>query len=199
MQAEPFLACLSIWRRAKTLLFTLGVRGAFHAWGRRSRIAPGAELVNPRLVIVGSGITIGHGAWLNAKDERGTGEPTLRIGDGTYIGRHVQINAWREVEIGSDVLIGDRVFISDADHDFADPCVPIRLQGDSFKGPVRLGDGCWIGIGAVILPNVRIGNNAVVAANAVVTRDVPPRSVVGGIPARVLKTTTPEELPCSTV
>jgi acetyltransferase-like isoleucine patch superfamily enzyme len=113
--------------------------------------------------------------------------PTLRIGDGSYIGRLVQINALRSVDIGENVLIADRVFISDADHIFGDTKVPIRLQGDSFIGDVTLRDGCWIGIGAVILPGVTIGRNAVVAANAVVTKDVLDCSVVGGVPAKLIK------------
>ena len=85
------------------------------------------------------------------------------------------------------MLIADRVFISDADHNFSDRETPIRLQGDSFLGAVTLRDGCWIGIGAVILPGVTVGRNAVVAANAVVTDDVPDHAVVGGIPARVIR------------
>lgn len=104
----------------------------------------------------------------------------LSIGDGAYIGRFVQINAWRSVTIGSNVLIADRVFISDADHNFADTSTPIRLQGDSFLGAVTLKDGRWIGIGAVILLGVTIGRNAVVAANAVGTQDVSDCAVAGG-------------------
>lgn len=173
--------------RALTLAFTLGVRRSFAAFGSGSRIGRGSRVIGAEFVCVADGVTIGDHAWLNAKDDRGDGAPTLRIGCGTYIGRLAQINAWRSVTIGRDVLIADRVFISDADHEFADPDVPIRLQGDSFKGVVTLNDGCWIGIGAVILPGVSIGANAVVAANAVVTRDVPARAVVGGIPAKRIK------------
>ncbi|QTN24261.1 acyltransferase [Rhizobacter sp. AJA081-3] len=173
--------------RALTVGHTLAARGKFAAWGPGSRLGRRARLVSPGLCEVGAGVTLGEQAWLNAKDDRGDGKPTLRIGDGTYIGRLAHINAWRSVTIGRHVLIADRVFISDADHDHADPTRPILLQGDSFGGPVTLGDGCWIGIGAVILPGVSVGRNAVVAANAVVTRDVPEHTVVGGIPAKVIK------------
>jgi acetyltransferase-like isoleucine patch superfamily enzyme len=165
---------------------TMVVRGSFAAWGRGSRIGRGARLVAPHLVHVGSGVMVGEGAWLNAKDDRGDGAPTLHIGDGTYIGRLVQINAWRNVTIGRQVMIADRVFISDADHKHEDSCRPIALQGDEFIGPVILQEGCWIGIGAVILPGVTVGRNAIVAANAVVTRSIPDRSVAGGIPARII-------------
>ena len=167
--------------------YTLGMRSSFAAWGSGSRLGRRAKLVGPHLVHVGSAVMLGEETWLNAKDDRRDGMPTLRIGDGTYIGRFTQINAWRSVTIGSNVLIADRVFISDADHQYADTDTPIRLQGDSFLGEVTLRDGCWIGIGAAILPGVTIGRNAVVAANAVVTHDVPDCAVVGGIPAKIIK------------
>jgi acetyltransferase-like isoleucine patch superfamily enzyme len=173
--------------RALTFLHTQAARGKFAAWGPGSRLGRGARLIGAEYVWVGDRVLLGECAWLNAKDDRGDGAATLSIGDGTYIGRFAQINAWRSVNIGRDVLIADRVFISDADHNFSDLETPIRLQGDSFRGAVTLRDGCWIGIGAVILPGVTIGRNAVVAANAVVTNDVPDHAIVGGIPAKGIK------------
>ena len=180
-------AALLLPDRVLTHAYTQCLRGSFAAWGAGSRLGRRAKLVGPQLVRVGSGVTLGEQTWLNAKDDRRDGQPTLDIGDGTYIGRFGQINAWRNVKIGCNVLIADRVFISDADHCYADTETPIRLQGDAFVGPVNLLDGCWIGIGAVILPGVTIGRNAVVAANAVVAQDVPDRAVVGGIPAKIIK------------
>jgi len=163
------------------------ISSQFAEWGERSRIGRGAKLIGAQFIRVGSRVTIGEQAWLNAKDDRDNGLSTLSIGDGTSIGRLVHINAWQSVAIGRNVLIADRVFVSDADHNFADTSTPIRLQGDSFRGAVLLQDGCWIGIGAVILPGVTIGRNAIVAANAVVTKDVPACAVVGGIPAKIIK------------
>jgi acetyltransferase-like isoleucine patch superfamily enzyme len=182
-----FCAVLGIVDRAMTLSYTLAIRGQFASWGRGSRIGRGAKIVGPQFVRIGSGVTIGQQAWMNAKDDRGDGAPTLHVGDGTYIGRFVQINAWRNVVIGKDVLVADRVLISDADHNYSDINIPIRRQGDSFRGEVILREGCWIGIGAVVLPGVTIGRNSVVAANAVVTKDVPDYVVVGGIPATLIK------------
>jgi acetyltransferase-like isoleucine patch superfamily enzyme len=169
--------------RVRTLL----LRGRFASWGRHSRIGRGSKLVAPHLIRVEADVVISDYAWLNAKDDCGTNEPTLLIGEGSYIGRFVQINAWRRVRIGKQVLIADRVFISDADHNYQEPAVPIKLQGDAYMGAVTLEDGCWIGIGAVILPGVTIGRNAVVGANAVVTHDVPARTVASGVPARIIK------------
>lgn len=169
-------------------LYTWMLRSSFFYFGKKSRIGFGARLVCPSLIEVGSSVSIGDQAWLNAKDNRGDGKVTLKIGNGTYIGRQVQINAWQEVVIEENVLIADRVFISDADHNYDDMSKPIKLQGDSFKGGVVIARGAWIGIGAVILPGVRVGKNSIVSANAVVTKSVPDFAIVGGVPAKIIKT-----------
>jgi acetyltransferase-like isoleucine patch superfamily enzyme len=113
--------------------------------------------------------------------------PSLRIGDGTYIGSFCQINAWESVTIEENVLIGDFVLITDCDHNFDNAEVPIMHQGDKFKGKVHIKSGAWIGRNAVIMPGVTIGHNAVVGANSVVTKDVLDNTVVGGVPARLIK------------
>lgn len=84
-------------------------------------------------------------------------------------------------------MIADRVFISDADHCFGNLSVPIKDQGDYFKGAVRLREGCWIGINAVILPGVTVGKNAIVGANSVVRKNVPDFAVVSGNPAIIIR------------
>jgi len=169
------------------ILYTLLIRGRFGRWGKGALLWFPATLHNPHLIQVGEGVVIREHAWLTAKDKREDGRATLIIGDGTYIGRFTQINAWQDVVIEPNVLIADRVYISDADHLSNDQNMPISLQGDQFIAPVRLCSGCWIGIGAVIMPGVSIGSNAIVGANSVVTHDVPAHSVVGGIPARIIK------------
>lgn len=176
-----------IFQRLVVLAYSTTMRYQFASWGVKSRLEPSAKLIAPYLICVGSKVNICEHAWLNAKDDRGDGKPTLTIGDGTYIGRFVHINAWQQVVIENNVLLADRVFISDADHNYENIAIPVRHQGDIFKGPVRLKEGCWLGIGVVILPGVTVGRNAVVAANSVVTKSVPDYSVVGGIPAKVIK------------
>lgn len=170
-----------------THVYTLLNSNSFATWGSRSRLGLGGIFVGLELIQVGSDVIIGKQAWLNAKDDRGDGKPTLVIGDGTYIGRLVHINAWRNVVIGRNVLIADRVCITDADHNFTDTSIPIRLQGDSFVAGVNVQDGSWIGVGATLLPGVTIGRNSVVAANSVVTKDVPDFAVVAGVPARIIR------------
>lgn len=183
-----FYRAWQIIQRILTLTYSTIMRYQFASWGASSCIEPSAKLITPGLISVGSNVNICEHAWLNAKDDRGDGKPTLTIGDGTYIGRFVHINAWRQVVIENNVLIADRVFISDADHNYENIDVPIRLQGDVFKGPVKLMEGCWLGIGTVILPGVIVGRNSVVAANSVVNRDVPDYTIVAGIPAKIIKT-----------
>ena len=167
--------------------YTVLMRRRFAVWGTDSRIELSAKLISPHLVHIGNNVRISEHAWFNAKDDRNDGMPTLKIGDGTYIGRFVHINAWQQVIIEKNVLLADRVFISDADHNYLNTEIPVIKQGDSFKGAVRLKEGCWLGIGVVILPGVTIGRNAVVAANSVVTKSVPDYAIVGGIPAKIIK------------
>lgn len=154
------------------------------------------------------GLTIGDGACINAlsKDGIELGDNVTigagsviectgvirELGDGIRIGSHVGFaqNAFiavrGPVEIGDDCIFGPNVAIHSENHVFADPDVPVRLQGATRRG-VRIGRDCWVGEGAVILDGVTVGDGCVVAAGAVVNRDVPPYSIVGGVPARVLK------------
>jgi acetyltransferase-like isoleucine patch superfamily enzyme len=175
------------WLSLVRIVYTLLMKRHFRKWGKGSYLWFPARLHNPHLIEVGIGVVICEHAWLTAKDKRADGRSTLTIGDGTYVGRFTQINAWHDVVIETNVLIADRVYISDADHLYNDPNLPISLQGDKFAGAVRLCSGCWIGIGAVIMPGVSVGENAVVGANAVVTRDVPAHTIAGGVPARIIE------------
>jgi acetyltransferase-like isoleucine patch superfamily enzyme len=178
---------IDIGSRGRTLVYTVLMRRRFRRWGRGSRLSTSATLNSPWLIDVGSQVVIREHAWLNASGGQEVEHASLTIGDGTYIGRFAHINAFQSVVIEANVLIADRVYISDADHIHADLAVPIISQGVRFQGAVRICSGAWIGIGAVILPGVCIGRNAIVAANAVVTQTVPDFAVVGGVPAKIIK------------
>lgn len=106
----------------------------------------------------------------------------LVLGDGTFINQGVTIHAERRVTIGARVLIADGATIYDTDFHGAVPGEPSRVE------PVEIGDDVWIGNGALILPGVSIGRGSVVAARAVVTRNVPSGVVVAGAPATVIRT-----------
>lgn len=114
------------------------------------------------------------------------GNGTLKIGDRTSINEGCIITALERIEIGSDVMLAPRVYVLDVDHEFADRSVPISSQGYVVR-PVTIGDGVWIGTGAVITKGVTIGDGAIIGANSVVTRDIPAFTIAGGVPAKIIK------------
>lgn len=106
------------------------------------------------------------------------------IGDHTRIGIHCTVIG--PVSIGNNVNLAQGITVTALNHNFEDVTRRIDEQGISTK-PVTIGDDVWIGANAVILPGVTIGRHVVVAAGAVVTKDVPSFSLVAGVPAKVIK------------
>ena len=106
------------------------------------------------------------------------------IGDHTRIGLHNTIIG--PVDIGNHVNLAQGITVTALNHNFSDTNKRIDEQGVS-TNPVTIEDDVWVGANAVILPGVTIGEHCVVAAGAVVTKDVPPHSLVAGIPAKVIK------------
>lgn len=106
------------------------------------------------------------------------------IGDNTRIGLHSTVIG--PVEIGSNVNLAQGIVVTALNHNFTDCTKRIDEQGVS-TAKVTIGNDVWIGANATVLPGVTIGNHSVVAAGAVVTKDVPPYSLVGGVPAKILK------------
>ncbi len=114
--------------------------------------------------------------------------PILVIGQGVYIGRFAHISCAHSIEIGRKTIIGDRFFVADCYHGYADLNRPIKDQYMEVIGPVRIGEGSWIGIGVSVMPNVNIGRNCIIGANSVVTSDIPDYTIAAGVPARVIRT-----------
>jgi acetyltransferase-like isoleucine patch superfamily enzyme len=106
------------------------------------------------------------------------------IGDHTRIGLHNTIIG--PVEIGNNVNLAQGITVTALNHNFSDANKRIDEQGVS-TNPVTIEDDVWVGANAVILPGVTIGEHCVVAAGAIVTKDVPPHSLVAGVPAKVIK------------
>jgi acetyltransferase-like isoleucine patch superfamily enzyme len=166
-------------------------RRRFHSFGWRSRLDRCDMLTNPRAISIGRRVHIRKGARLEAVGgDRGDG-PKLIIGDGTAIQFYFHCGAAVRVTIGRNVLVGGRVYITDHDHSYDEPDLSARESPRLKVAPVEIGDGAFLGEGCVILKGVRIGKRAVVAANAVVTRDVPDFAVVAGVPASVVKSVSP--------
>ncbi|MQA83732.1 MAG: acyltransferase [Streptosporangiales bacterium] len=113
-------------------------------------------------------------------------EPIVRIGDRCKIGRGSHIVRHHSIEIGDDVITGPYVYVTDQNHGYADPDVPIDRQWPT-EDPVRIGSGTWLAAGAIVLPGTRLGRNVVVAAGSVVRGEFPDRCVVAGVPARIVR------------
>ncbi len=146
---------------------------------------PVLSIVNPAGIHVGEWVRIGAHAVIEALvPERGV---TVQIDDGAYIGHFLRLTAVGGVHIGKEAMLADRVYVSDTNHIYEDVTQPIKRQGLRDGRQVVIGDGAWVGIGAVIVGAVRIGRNAVVGANTVVTGDVDDLTVVAGNPAKVVR------------
>ena len=116
--------------------------------------------------------------------------PYFQIGDHSSFGDNGHISCINKIIIGNNVRIGRKVFITDNAHGASKKeLLDIRpnLRPLYSKGPVIIGDSVWIGEMVCIMPNVNIGQGAIIGANAVVTKNVPPYCVVGGNPARIIK------------
>lgn len=139
------------------------------------------RMVKHAVLEVGSNVTIQDQSFFQLTMP----DPKVFIGDNTVIGRRNIITAKNLIRIGSDVLIGSDVQIIDHSHGTKRD-TPIRLQKAQI-GTVEIGDDVWIGAGARILMNVKIGNGAVIGANAVVINDIPEYAIAVGSPAKVVK------------
>jgi acetyltransferase-like isoleucine patch superfamily enzyme len=162
------------------------IGGGFHAFGRGARLHPSVRVTAPERIAVGDGVWVGAGAWLHALGGP-SAPPAIELGEGCSLAGNCTIAAAQRVVLGREVLIARGVYISDHSHAFADPAVAVLKQGIDRIAPVEIGDGAWLAENVVICPGVSIGRGAIVGANAVVTRDVPPRTVAVGAPARVIR------------
>ncbi len=105
----------------------------------------------------------------------------LNIGNNVAIGWFVDLDARGKIEIGHDTNVSSHSILITGSHDIDDPKFTAEFK------PIKIGHHCWIGTGAIILQGVTIGDGAVVAAGAVVTRDIPSNEVWGGVPAKFIR------------
>lgn len=146
---------------------------------RTAILRAGSFRIGKGSLVMGDIYLSGEGDW-----------PSLfSVGENTFITGPLRVNLGGSVRIGSSVNIGHDVMLLSVDHQIGPPW---RRAGWSEHAEVVIDDGAWIGSGAVVLPGVVVGQGAVVAAGAVVTADVPPHTVVGGVPAKILKTLSAE-------
>jgi acetyltransferase-like isoleucine patch superfamily enzyme len=144
-------------------------------------IEAGVLVWQPATVRIGADVYVGHRTMLRG-DTRGE----LVIGDGSWIGQEVFMHSAGSIRIGRRVGVGPRVMILTSTHEETAPPEPIIAAPLEFA-PVEVGDGCDIGIGAILLPGVRLGAGVQVGAGAVVAGEVPDGAIIAGVPARVLR------------
>ncbi len=128
----------------------------------------------------------GRHSWIGDGTKIRCHEGEVEIGRKTVFGQECTISAYKRVRIGDECVIADRAMFIDFDHGVVEVERPIRAQG-IYTREVEVGSNVWIGYGACILRGVKVGDNSIIGANAVVTKDVPANAVVGGIPARILR------------
>lgn len=141
----------------------------------------GVRIWHPENVALGSNVYLGHDAML-----KGYYKNQLVIGDDCWLGQGVFLHAAGGIDIGDGVGIGPFVKMLTSTHEDPGRGRPLMDAPLTFA-PIRVGDGCDIGVGAIVLPGITIGRGVQVGAGAVVTRDAPDFTVVAGNPARVIR------------
>ncbi len=134
----------------------------------------------------GAEIRFGRFCWIGDGTKIRSHEGVVEIGAKTVFGQECTISSYKHVRIGEQCVIADRAMFIDFDHGVVEVDRPIRQQGIYMRECV-IGSNVWVGYGACFLRGVRVGDNAIVGTNSVVTRDVPANAVVGGIPAKVIR------------
>jgi acetyltransferase-like isoleucine patch superfamily enzyme len=155
-------------------------REAFARWPVQGNVL---EMLREERLEIGPHTLLEPQVWLT-----GGREARIRIGRESFLNIGVMVAAERLVEIGDHCMLANGCFVTDANHEFGDPDLPVPHQGFTTKGPTRLGDNVWCGAHVVITSGVTVGERCVIGSNSVVTGDLPPRSIAAGAPARVLRT-----------
>jgi acetyltransferase-like isoleucine patch superfamily enzyme len=194
--ACPMPGALGYWLRRRL------VPGLLGGMGRGGVLGRGLTLRCPGQIRLGQNVTVDDSVTLDAKGAGGIelgddvllsrgahlscADGRIRLGSFVSVGPEVYIAAKGDVTIGSYVGIGAKTMLIAGGHAIEDDAMPILKQPRSAR-PITVGSDVLLGAGVVVLEGVTIGDGAVVAAGAVVTADVPPRAIVGGVPARVIR------------
>lgn len=197
-----------LWRRGWAFMRGLWWRPRLGSAAGPLFVGRGVRIWHPRRLSVGRSVTLEDHVHIDALSRRGVrlgdnvtiakftiieatgvishlGEG-FEMGDNSSLGDYCFVGAAGGVRIGRNVLVGQRVSFHSENHRFERTDVPIKEQGVTRRGIV-VEDDCWLGAGSILLDGVTVGRGSVVAAGSVVTRDVPPYSVVAGVPAKVMR------------
>lgn len=186
----PFEAIEYIYRKISSSF----VRRYFAAAGAGFYLSRGSRIRGHHRISIGVNFYAGEGLWLECVEVHGTDrfDSKITIGNNVSVSRNVHIAAVDEIIIGNNVLLGSQIIVTDHNHG----CYGAAGHSSPHQSPherslkarkVAIGDNVWIGDGCVILPGVMIGMGSVVAANSVITMDIPKMTIVAGNPGRVIK------------
>ena len=131
---------------------------------------------------IGEGTLLEPGCWITLAPDA-----EISIGRGCFLNRETMLAAYERITIGDHVMFANGCFVGDSAHRYDDPTRPITEQGFKPGGEVRIGSNVWLGVHCVVTPGVTIGDRAVVGANSVVTKDIPPGVIAAGVPARAIR------------
>lgn len=165
------------------------IHGSYISAGNKLNLEEGCEVVgvSKQGVIFGDRCTVGRYAVIRPSnvllDEAGEG---LRLGNNSNIGAYSYIGCSGFIEIGNNVMMGPRVNLMAENHNFSETYIPMKVQGVT-REFIKIEDDCWLGVGSTVLAGITVGKGSIVAAGAVVSKDVPPYSIVGGVPAKIIK------------
>jgi len=171
----------AVLRRIRRLKFSLlGMKMGSGCWIQSIELKGDA-----RRVSLGAEVMLDRGVALIVNDREGS-EPMIEIGANTYVNRYTILDVSESIIIGKRCMIGPHCVIVDSDHGIEND-LPIQQQPLN-SAPIRIGSDVWLGAHITVLKGVTIGEGAVVGAGSVVTKDVPDRAIVVGVPARQIGT-----------
>mgnify|MGYP002530840521 CR=1 FL=1 len=162
--------------------------------GAKGYMGEGFKLISPQYISIGEQFHAGRDCQLCAFDsyqgKKHENSPEIIIGNQVTITDRCYISCINKIEIGNGCLFGINTFITDNYHGkglLEELKIPPNQRKLFSKGPVIIGSNVWTGRNVCIMPGVKIGDGAVIGANAVVTHDIPANSVAAGVPARIIK------------
>ncbi|MBI9070046.1 MAG: hypothetical protein JEY94_00515 [Melioribacteraceae bacterium] len=137
-----------------------------------------------RIWAVGKILPLGKNCKIQPNVYIGSGN-NIKIGENCQINENVRII---DTEIGNYVMIAPNVqLLGGITHEYSDVSVPMMLQKEKYKGKIIIEDDVWLGVNSVIIAGVKIGKGSIIAAGSIITKDVEPYSIMGGVPAKKIK------------
>lgn len=175
------LTCLFL-KKLKSIFLSF-----YYGFNKKTSFGKHVRIVNSQYIEMGENVILDDGCELCVLQTISQIVPHLKIGNNVLIGKGCRIGCDNHIFIGNNVMFAPNVHISDRNHSYENIDIPINKQPISTHGAVVVKDDTWLGFGCQIMSGVTVGKHCVIAAGAIVVKDVPDYCVVGGNPARILK------------